>query len=268
MLETAVEQQRGVGVHMVMAGQFMAPCPRRNQMRLLMVMVGSALLGAPALSDTRGIITAQMQELADALSLGDVAVWDKYLDPNIIYAEENDTYKGKAESLKEVTPLPKGLSGKIQVALLSYHEDGDVAVALFRQIETEQYFGQTIHANYLTNTTWKKRPNGWKLLAAQVLAEKSDPPAIDLLDSQLEQYVGTYKLKDSDATYVLTVAGRQLVATRGGREPVIWHAEACDVFFSQGDPRIRNIFQRDSAGKVTGLVERREMWDIVWEKTS
>jgi hypothetical protein len=74
---------------------------------------GAALLISPALADDRGIITTQMQELSDAISAGDRAVWDKYLDANVIYAEEDDTYKGKADALKEIVPLPKGLSGTI-----------------------------------------------------------------------------------------------------------------------------------------------------------
>jgi len=231
-------------------------------------LVGSTLLISSGFADDSVIITAQMQELADAVAPGDAAVWDKYLDVNLIYAEEDGTYKGKAEALKEISPLPKGMSGAILIALLSYHEDGDVAVALFRQNETEHYFGQTIHANYLTSTTWKKRTDGWRLLAAQVLAEKTDPPAINLRKALLEQYAGTYKLKDSDASYTLTVADGVLNARRSGHQPTIWNAEACDVFFVMGDPRIRKIFQRDSTGKVNGFVERREMWDIIWVKST
>jgi ketosteroid isomerase-like protein len=236
-------------------------------MRPSIILICAALLTSPAWADDRGIITAQMQQLSDAIAAGDVAVWDHYLDPNLIYAEEDDTYKGKADALKEITPLPKGLSGTIQVVLLSYHEEGDMAVALFRQNETEHYFGQTIFADYLTNTTWMKRAEGWKLLAGQVLAEKTDPPEINPPKAQLEQYAGSYKLKDSEATYTLAISDGKLLATRSGHKPTVWNAEAGDVFFRKGDPRIRDIFQRDSTGKVSGFVERREMWDIVWVKT-
>jgi hypothetical protein len=38
--------------------------------------------------------------------------------------------------------------------------------------------------------------------------------------------------------------------------------------FVKGDSRIRRIFQRDSTGKVNGFVERREMWDIIWVKST
>lgn len=225
-----------------------------------------ALSAVPAFADDRGLITAQMQEMVDAIVLGDAAVWDKYLDANVIYAEEDDSYKGKAETLKELKPLPKGLGGTIKIELLSYHEEGDVAVALFRQNETERYYGQTIYAKYLTNTTWRKHASGWKMIAGQVLAERTDPPAIVLPASQLAQYVGRYQLKDSESSFTLTLLDGQLVGTRDGRKPAPWSAEASDVFFIVGDPRIRKIFQRDVSGRVTGFVERRESWDIVWVK--
>lgn len=221
-----------------------------------------------ALADDRAIIIRYEQEMADAVASGGAAIWDKYLDPQVIYAEEDGSYKGKAAMLKEIQPLPKGLGGEIKVELLSYSEDGDTAVALFRQKETEHYYGQTIHASYLTNTVWKKRADGWKQIAAQVLAERTDPPAISLPASKLAQYAGTYRLKDSEPTYKLAVAGGKLLGTRNGRKPVEWKAETPDVFFIPGDPRIRKIFQRDASGKIIGFVERRESWDIVWLKTS
>jgi ketosteroid isomerase-like protein len=207
-----------------------------------------------------------MQKMSDAIAMGGAAVWNKYLDANVIFAEEDDTYKGKAEMLKEIAPLPKGLSGTIKVELLSYHEDGGVAVALFRQNETERYFGQTIYAKYLTITTWRKHADGWKLIGAQVLAEKIDPPAITLPEGQLAQYVGTYRLKDSESVYSLKLVDKQLIGTRDSRKPGTWNAEASDVFFLSGDPRIRKIFQRDGSGNITGFIERRESWDVVWIK--
>ena len=235
-------------------------------MRALALAAFAVLLSSPALADDHVLITTQMQEMSDAIASGDVAVWDKYIDANVIYAEEDDSYKGKANLLKEIVPLPKGLSGEIKIDLLSYYEDGDTAVALFRQNETEHYFGQTIFAKYLTNTTWKKRADGWKLIAGQVLAEKTDPPAIALPPGELAQYVGTYKLKDSASIYRLTLENGILIGTRDSRKPATWNAEASDVFFIKGDPRIRKIFQHDASGKITGFVERRESWDVVWIK--
>jgi Domain of unknown function (DUF4440) len=167
-----------------------------------------------------------------------------------------------------VQPMPKGLGGTIKLELLSYSEDGDTAVALFRQHETEQYYGQTIHASYLTNTVWKKRADGWKMIEGQVLAERTDPPSIALPAADLAKFVGTYKLKDSDPVYTLTVTDGKLMGARAGRKAAEWKAETRDVFFIPGDNRIRKIFQYDANGNVTGFIERRESWDIVWVKTS
>ncbi|MGH6872598.1 MAG: nuclear transport factor 2 family protein [Rhizomicrobium sp.] len=236
-------------------------------MRSVTLVTLAALLAAtPAFAEDRALITQQEQEMVDAIASGDVAVWDKYLDAGVIYAEEDASYKGKAEMLKEIRPLPKGLSGEIKIVLLSYQEDGDTAVALFRQVETEHYYGQTIHANYLTNTVWKKRADGWKQIEGQVLAERTDPPAMTAAPAQLTQYEGSYKLKDSDPVTTLAVTSGKLMGTRGTRKPAEWKQEAPDVFFIPGDNRIRKIFQRDAAGHITGFIERRESWDIVWVK--
>jgi hypothetical protein len=46
------------------------------------------------------------------LFLGD-RCWDRYLDPRMLYLSEDGTRKSKADLLKEITPLPKGISGTI-----------------------------------------------------------------------------------------------------------------------------------------------------------
>jgi ketosteroid isomerase-like protein len=225
-----------------------------------------SVLAAPALADDRLQITQYEQQLSDAITSGTPAAWDKYLDPDVIYAEEDGSYKGKDGMIKEIRPLPQGLGGEIKVELLSYHEDGATAVALFRQHEIERYYGQTIHASYLLSTVWRKRADGWRQIEGQVLAENTDPPSIAVPASDLQKLVGTYKLKDSEPTYKIVLIDGKLMGGRAGKAPSEWNAETRDVFFVKGDPRIRKIFQYDAAGRVTGFIERRESWDIVWNK--
>jgi ketosteroid isomerase-like protein len=226
----------------------------------------AALATTPVLADDRALLTQHMQDMADALVPGDVTPWNEYLDPDVIYADENGDFTNKAGMIKQVQPMPKGLGGEIKVELLSYREGGDTAVALFRQHETERYYGQTIHASYLTSTTWKKHKDGWQMIAAGTLAERTDPPAITLPASALQKFTGTYKLKDSEPTYTLAVTDGKLMGGRVGRKTSEWKAETRDVFFIPGDNRIRKIFQYGASGKVTGFIERRESWDLVWEK--
>lgn len=227
-----------------------------------------ATLVSSGSADDRDLITHYEQELCDAITSGTPSVWDAYLDPGVIFAEEDDTFKGKVAMIKEIRPLPKGLSGDIKVELLSYHEDGSTAVALFRQHEIERYYGQTILASYLTNTVWKKGAAGWKQIEGQVIAERIDPPSIDLSERELKKFAGTYRLRDSAPTYALTIVNGKLMGTHAGKAPSEWNAETRDVFFIKGDPRIRKIFQYDKNGKVESFIERRESWDIVWDKVN
>jgi ketosteroid isomerase-like protein len=228
----------------------------------------AAVLVTPVFADDRALITQYEQLLSDAITNGEPSVWDKYLDLDVIYAEEDGTYKGKRGMVAEVRPLPKGIGGEIKVELLSYHEDGDTAVALFRQHEIERYYGQTIRASYLLSTVWKKRADGWKQIEGQVLAEKTDAPSITLPTSDLQKFTGTYKLAGADPTYTLLLIDGRLMGGRSNKAPSEWKAETRDVFFIEGDPRIRKIFQYNAKGEVTGFVERRESWDIVWNKVS
>lgn len=226
----------------------------------------AVLATTPALADDRALITQYEQQLCDAITNGTPAVWDKYLDSDVIFAEEDGSFKGKDGMIKEIHPLPKGLGGEIKVELLSYHEDNDTAVALFRQIETEYYYGQTIYASYLTNTVWKKRADGWKQIEGQVLAERTDPPTVTIPPADLAKFAGTYKLRNSDPIYVLAVTDGKLMGGRAGKTPSEWKAETRDVFYIPGDNRIRKIFRYDAHGNVTGFLERRESWDLFWDK--
>jgi hypothetical protein len=170
------------------------------------------------------------------------------LDPDCLYVEEDDTVKSKADMVKETVPLPKGISGTINVELLRFHQDGDIAVAVHRDHETENYFGQILHADYLSTTTWRREGAGWKLIAGQVLAEPVDPPAVRLTRAQLAQYANADALRGG----------------RSGKPPALLQAELADVFFIAGQPRTRIIFQRDALGRVRGFVSRREGRDVVW----
>jgi hypothetical protein len=44
--------------------------------------------------------------------------------------------------------------------------------------------------------------------------------------------------------------------------------EVCGVFLAPGQPRSRRIFLRDSDGKITGFVDRREGADVRWNKVA
>src|SRR4051794_9587916 len=119
----------------------------------------------------------------------------------------------------------------------------------------------------VSGDTWMSFPTGWKLVAAQVLALRTDPPEVPLAAAELDGYVGVYRLTP-EITYEIRREGDHLVGERKGRAAAPLKAEARDVFFVPGDNRIRKIFQRGADGRVTGFVERRESWDIHWKRAA
>ncbi|MFO1187793.1 MAG: nuclear transport factor 2 family protein [Alphaproteobacteria bacterium] len=226
------------------------------------------LLAQPAVAgDSRAVITGQFQDLYDAVASGDAKLWERLLDPASVYVSEGGTVSSKAEIVKEITGLPKGITGAIRAELLRYHEEASLAFAVFRAHETETYFGQVLQpVTYLITTTWVKRGDGWKVLVQQVLAELIDPPAIALSAARAKEYAGTYRLKGGDVLYEIAADGATLTGGRDGGSRSALNEEAADVFFTAGQPRIRKIFQRDGAGAITGFVDRREGRDVVWMK--
>jgi ketosteroid isomerase-like protein len=218
-----------------------------------------------AQEDVARILKQQTQELFDAVAVGDAHVWDRYLDANAIYLSEDGVRKTKADLLKEITPLPKGISGSIVVSAFEVRMHGDTAVTTHNDLESENYFGHALNAEYRSTDTWVRTPQGWKLVASQVHAQLIDPPVITLAPAKLDEYVGTYRL-NAEITYTIRRNSSVLTGERTGRSAQTLNAEASDVFFVAGQPRSRKIFLRAADGHVTGFVDRREGRDVPWTR--
>lgn len=131
--------------------------------------------------------------------------------------------------------------------------------------EDEVYHGYKLHCQYRATDTWLKTPAGWRLIAAQVLALRKDPPAFPFTARQLEEYVGSYALTPI-ITYEIRLKDGALEGQQTGRKAEPLKAEVADVLFVPGKPRYRKILQRGSDGRITGFVERREAWDLEWAR--
>ena len=207
----------------------------------------------------------QTQQLLDAIAPGDVAVWDHWLDPAVLQVDENDTVRGKAEILKEIQPLPKGLVGHLQVTEFRMALAGDVAVATHEDDESLDYFGQMLRSRFRMTDTWHRTAAGWRLLGSQVLAVHQDPPAATLDAATLCAYAGRYVLTP-EISVTARCEGAVLVFERAGRANRTFLPELKDQFFEPGQPRTRRLFQRDAGGAITGFVDRREERDIQWKR--
>jgi ketosteroid isomerase-like protein len=205
------------------------------------------------------------RQLLDAIAPGDVAVWDRWLDPAVLQVDENDTVRGKAEILKEIQPLPKGLVGHLKIAEFRMALAGDVAVVTHEDDESLDYFGQMLRSRFRMTDTWHRTAAGWRLLGSQVLAVHQDPPAVALEAATLCAYAGRYMLTP-EISVTARCEGQGLVFERAGRASRTFLPELKDQFFEPGQPRTRRLFQRDAAGAITGFVDRREERDIRWKR--
>jgi ketosteroid isomerase-like protein len=215
--------------------------------------------------DSEAILRRQTQEMMDAITTGDASAWTRYVDPDVIYVSEGGVNETKASLVKQVEPLPAGISGTIKAEQFEIRFFGDVAIVRHVDDEHELFFGHAIHAQYLTTATWRYGKDGWRMIAGQVLAMLIDPPAVTLPPAELDDYVGSYRLNET-VTYVISRDGDTLVGLRTGGKPQPLRVEVKDVLFVPGQPRSRKIFRRDLAGRVMQLVDRREGRDVVWSR--
>jgi len=213
--------------------------------------------------DSDAILRRQAQELLDAVTAGDPSVWDRYLDPQIIYVSEEGEIETKMSLLAQLKPLPAGITGNLAIGKIQIRRFGDTAIVMHVDEESENYFGHPLHSQYMTTATWHYGVRGWTLVATQVHASLLDPPAIELPAAELDDYVGTYQLTDS-ISYAITRDGAALVGQRTGGKPQTLRVEVRDVLFVPGQPRARKVFLRDAGGHIDRMADRREARDVVW----
>jgi hypothetical protein len=204
------------------------------------------------------------QTLLDAIAPGDVATWDRLLDPKAIQVDENDVVRDKAQILADLKPIGPGLSGNLQIDDFRVALYDDLAVVTHEDKEYLDYHGQVLRSRFRMTDTWRRTPAGWRLLGEQELAVQQDPPSVPF-DSKSCIYAGRYALT-ADIVATIACRGDALTVERPGKTARTFLAETQDVFFEPGSPRTRRIFQRDAAGHVTGFVDRREERDILWKK--
>jgi hypothetical protein len=205
------------------------------------------------------------QKLLDAIAPGDVAVWDKLLDPAAMQIDENDVVRRRPEILAELKPLGPGLVGHIDINDFRVALSGDVAIVTHEDDETLDYHGQMIRSRFRTTDTWHKTRGGWRLLGSQLLAVLQDPPSVALDHTTLCSYTGRYALTNAIVA-TIRCTDEQLLVDREGQPERRFLAEVKDVFFEPGRPRTRRIFLRDAEGRITAFVERREGRDIRWTR--
>jgi hypothetical protein len=220
---------------------------------------------AAARADDSSAMHAKMQALMDALVPGDRTTWIATLDKRFVMIDENGEVSDYDRSIAQVTPLPKGASGHIDVTEWKTTVFGASAVSNHLDDEHENFHGQQLHALYRVTATWLRESGDWKLIAMQTIALRQDPPSVTLPDRLMAEYAGRYRAAP-DYVYTITRKGGRLYGATNDAKPVEIKAELADVLFTPGQPRTRKIFTRDASGRIAGFVSRREERDVVFTR--
>jgi len=241
--------------------------PKLFQSIVSMVLLSVICLARADSTDERNTVELRRiaQEMLDAIAPGNAPVWDRYLYERFVHMDENGTVRNKVEFLKELTPLPAGLVGRIEIDRFDATFAGNTAVVAYEMQEYLDYFGQSLRTRFRSLDTWVSTPDGWRLIGEHTAAVLKDPPAISLSRETLSEYDGVYTLTAEIKATIRSGDG-VLTAQRDDRPAATYSPEIRDMFFVPGQPRSRRIFTRGADGKVDGFVDRREGEDIRWTK--
>jgi len=156
------------------------------------------------------------QALMDAVAAGDVAAWDRVMDERCIVTTEEGEVRDKAAFLKDVRPLPRGLSGEIAVKELTVDEFPTFALVRYLADESEIVFGQRLTTKYRVTDTFQRTRSTWKMVASHVSVVTADPPPQPVPADGFGALVGRYQLLPDGWTFHVALRDGQLV---GGTDP-------------------------------------------------
>lgn len=242
-----------------------------SQRRVIGLATLAALLGASlpvgAAESVEALIKRQSQEFSDASASGDKAVLDRYLDDRVAFMVESGELATKKDLLEGAGPAPAGISKTLTQTDFTVQLHGTVAVTSFTDELNEDFHGQPFHARFRSTEVWLNEHGRWRMISSQTLALPEDPPAVTLPAQTLDQYAGTYQAGPG-ASYRIARDGDGLTGALGDEPPRPLKAELLDVLFTPGQPRLRKIFRRDTDGRITGFVSRREGHDLLFQRLS
>ena len=203
-------------------------------------------------------LAAQLRQsdeiLLKAVHTANRSAWQTFAAPDFFYLDEEGGVTYLDAFLRQLVPMT---SEPLKIQTYSLTRAGDTAVVFHE--DTDE-----IRVRYVFTETWQRLNGAWKLRVLHITNVLSDPPSIQLSKAQIEELAGTY-YSDS-VTYTIRRDGDHILAKRPDGQETELKAETRDMLFSPGNPRVRKVFPRDAAGKVTGFVVRYENSDTLWTK--
>ena len=217
-----------------------------------------------AVDSDRTQLVALTQKLLDGVATADTALWNRLLTEDCLLMDPDGVTRTKAQVLAMMHPLPAGYSGTLHVEHPQVRTHGTTAVLSYDATQYEEVYGQPLLTYYHTMDTYVRTVVGWRLLASQSLIVPREPAPVTADSMTLQLYVGRYSLAPG-VTYDVIRQGNQLFGQMAGgaREEMI--PTGPGTFFRHG-VRGDRYFERDSTGKVTSMVDRRDNNELVWKR--
>jgi Domain of unknown function (DUF4440) len=192
--------------------------------------------------------------LLRAVHTANRAAWQKLAAGDFFYLDEEGGVTYLDAFLRQLQPMT---SKPLQILTYKLTRAGDTAVVLHEDTDENK-------VRYVFTETWQRLNGPWRLRVLHITNVLSDPPAIQLSQAQIDELAGTYRADSGTCT--IRREGDRILAKRADGPEIEQQAETRDVLFVPGNPRVRKVFRRDAAGKVTGFVVRYESSDTLWTK--
>jgi hypothetical protein len=214
-------------------------------------------------SDSAAFV-AITRKLLDAITTGDTGAWAPHLSPAWFLTDEEGRRLSRSAFLAELHPLPAGQTGTLELADWHLVGTSSAAVMSYAIDEAHNYYGQELRTRFRATDTWVRDGNAWRMLATHVTALPTPVPGRLLPRRLLDEYAGTYTLTaDLRLTVEGDSAGLRLI--RVSRPPERLYALDDRIFIRHG---VRGfwLFERDSAGAVSRLVNWRDNNPVTWQR--
>jgi len=227
----------------------------------MLVAALAATVGVRAAETDTATIARLSQAFSDASASGDAKTLDELLDADVVFMGEDGTLSSKHDIVAGASPPPAGTHNTLVQSDFRVALHGDVAVTSFTDNATFVTGGQTAHDRFRSTEVWLRKHGSWKMVSSQTIEVPVEPRHIQLAAGELDAYVGSYQMAPGHAMRIER-QGDGLVSIGRDDKPVPMLAEARDVMFRAGAPRVRFVFARNADGRITGFDVRRAGHDM------
>ncbi len=195
------------------------------------------------------------QQRFDANSAGDRAFYERLLMPNFVFLAPFTSPQTKQEYLDaEFLSQTRGSKASIQNFRALIEEN--TAITTYEVIEPTTLGDQQFESHSIRVDTYIKIDNSWRLLSMSVAVPPTWPDVAVIDTSVYREYAGTYELTPQIQIAISNELGH-LMLEQTDLPKVELFPESQTSFFDKTDsPTARNIFERDTSGKVVALLYR------------